>query len=212
MDSKKTITGYSGPYRGKNDYYRDGAYILMLIVNFQAIIMTLLTITLSIYLCTRHNQDRFFAETRDGNTMQMTTLSLPNMSRMTIAAWAATAASDIMTFGFNDIEIRESQSRKYFTPEGWDSFQKALTLSKIVEEIQKTQQIATTVPLSPPEPKEEGLMANGKPGWMIDVPLLITFRAGSDVEPVSKKVHMVIERMPTGENPSGVGISQWNLD
>jgi hypothetical protein len=213
MDAKKTVKGYSGPYRGKNDYYRDGAHILMFIVNFQAVVMALLTVALAIFLCTRHGSDRFFAETADGRTMQMESRSFPNTSTHALCAWAANTASDIMTFGFNDADMRfREHSRKYFTPEGWESFRKAMVASKLLESVEATQQIATAVPRAVPSALNEGLGANGKYQVSIDVPLLITFRAGSDIKPISKKVHMVIERMSTRENPSGVGISEWDIN
>ena len=210
MDSKKPVRGYSGPYRGKNDYYRDGAHILMFIVKFEAIVMAVLTIALSIYLCTRHNKDNYLAETVEGRVMPMISWDHPNMGRPALSDWAAKAASDIMTVGFNDVEVRFAQSRKNFTAEGWESFRKAMILSKLPEDVEKTQQIATAVPRSPPTLSMEGLI-NGKYSWVIDVPLLITFRAGSDIKPTPKRVHMVIEKMPTAENPNGVGISEWNI-
>jgi len=211
MDSKKTIKGYAGPYRGKNDYYRDGAHTLMFIINFQAVIMVLLAITLSIYLCTRQSHDRFFAEIADNKVMQMQSYDLPNMSKVTLGKWIATAASEIMTFGFNDADVRFAQSKNNFTPAGWESFRKAVILSKLAEEIAATQQIATAVPLSPPTLKGPYLI-NGTGSWVADVPLLITFRAGGDIRPIVKTVHMVIERVPTWENPTGVGISEWDIN
>jgi hypothetical protein len=211
MEARKTIKGYAGPYRGKNDYYRDGSYILMLLVNFQAIIIVVLTIGISIYLATRKNSDRFFAETVDGKVMPMISLPSPNPGIRARAEWASMAASDIMTFGFNDMDIRLAQTRKYFTPEGWASFGVAMDKSKLTEDMMKTQQIATAVPSAPAKLKKEGLIKD-KPSWEVDVPLLITFRAGSDIRPVLKKVHLVIVTMPTRENPFGWGINQWELN
>lgn len=183
----------------------------MIIVNFQAIVMAVLTVVLAIYLSTRHGNNRYFAETADGKVMQMEDVNLPNMSTTALCEWAATAASDIMTFGFNDIDVRFAQTRKYFTAGGWESFRKAMVASKLAENVEATQQIATAVPRSVPTALSEGLGINGKYQVHIDVPLLITFRAGSDIKPIPKTVRMAIERIPTRENPSGVGISEWDI-
>jgi intracellular multiplication protein IcmL len=212
MADKKQTTGYSGPYRGKNDYYRDGAYMMTLVVNIQAGLIFLLTLVFSVYLCLQENHDRYFAETADGKIMPMSGLHLPNMGRMALSSWAATAASQIMTFGFNDIDTSFAQSRKYFTADGWDSFKKAVMKSKLIDSIMATQQIATAVPLTTPTLKQDGLMMDGNEGWVFDVPLLVTFRAGGDIRPSQKTVHMVIEKMPTRENPNGVGISEWTIN
>jgi intracellular multiplication protein IcmL len=211
MDSTKTTTGYSGPYRGRNDYYRDGAHTLMFIVNFQAVVMALLTIALAVYFCSRESNDRYYAATFDGKAIPLVARSYPNMGNEAISDWAANAASEIMTFGFNDIDVRFAQSRKNFTADGWESFRKGVIQTKLDKAILDTQQISAAVPLSPPILKQVGLI-NGKYGWAFDVPLLITFRAGSDIRPVSKTVHMVITTVSTRENPYGVGINEWNLN
>jgi len=216
MDDKKPVTGYSGPYRGRNDYYRDGVHTLFFIVKFEAVVMIFLTIVLAIYLCTRQNNDRYFAETIDGRAIQMASQRVPNMARDTISDWAATTASEVMTFGFNNIDEHFPAVQHDFTPDGWASFKKAVRNSKVMDEIIKTQQLVTAVPLGPPVWKQDGLITdkNGSvfEGWIFDVPILITFRAGSDVRPIQKKVHMVIEKVPTEDNPYAVGIREWDID
>jgi len=210
MERSRLPSGYPDPDQRKNDYYRNGSRTMLRIVNAQAVIIFLLTIALTIYLGTRQNPDHYLAETSDGKVMAMTSLHLPNMGRMAISDWAAMAASQIMTFGFNDIDERFKLSRRDFTTDGWETFRKAVVQTKLIDQMVATQQIVTSVPSSPPVLKQEGLI-DGKDGWVFDVPLLVTFRAGGVKMARAKMVHMVIEKMPTRENPNGVGISRWDI-
>jgi intracellular multiplication protein IcmL len=196
--------------QGKNDNYRDGFYAMVRVVNIQVVIILALVVAFGFFLSTREKTDRYFAETAEGRKMQMAGLHLPNMGRAAMSSWAASAASQIMTFGFNDIDQQFALSRNNFTREGWESFRKAMGASGVVESMMETQQILTSVPESPPTLTREGLI-NGKYSWSFDVPLLMTFRAGGVNVSRSKVVHLVIETIPTRENPNGVGISEWYI-
>lgn len=191
--------------------YRNGARILMRIVIVQAFILVALSVGLCFFLGTRQSHDRYFAETGDNKVMQMVALPLPNMGRATLSDWVANACAQIMTFGFNDIDERFALSQKNFTPEGWKSFRKAVMMTTLIPDILSSQQIVATVPESPPVLKSEG-MIDGVYSWSFDVPLLMTFRAGSDKKSKSKTVHVVVQKVPTSENPNAVGISEWYIN
>ena len=112
---------------------------------------------LTIYLDMRHNPDHYLAETIDEKVAPLASLPLPNMGRMAVSDWAANAASQIMTFGFNDIDARFAQSRKDFTDEGWKTFRKAIIQTKLINDMADAQQIVTSVPSGPPDLKKEGV-------------------------------------------------------
>lgn len=199
---------FRGTDQPSNEFYRDGYRSLNWVVGLQALVILGLTGFLTFLISIQGSRDRYFAETSEGRVMQMVSLDSPNMGRSTLSNWAANAASQILTFGFNDTEERFTQSRLLFTPQGWESFRNILVASKLLDEMIATQQILTSVPESPPVLKREGLVG-GVYTWEFEVKMLITFRAaGVKVERL-KMVRMVIERQPTELNPSGVGINEW---
>jgi intracellular multiplication protein IcmL len=210
MDRGIIPPGSSGPPVKEIGYYRTGFRIMMRVVNIQAVIILGLTIALSFYLGTKENHDRYFAETGDGREVPMEGLRLPNMGKMAIANWAALAAGEIMTFGFNDIDTRFAESQKKFTDKGWSDFRKAMIKSGLIDDMLKAQQIVTTVPKSPPILTEEGLI-NGIYSWKFDIPLLITFRSGGVKTSRPVTVSLVIETISTHDHPDGVGISEWYI-
>jgi intracellular multiplication protein IcmL len=191
--------------------YRNGARILIRIVMFQAFVLVVLSILLAFYLDTRQSRDHFFAETGDNKIMQMVSLPLPNMGRAALSDWVANATSEILTFGFNDIDEKFAQSQRDFTPDGWKAFRKAVIISPLISDMLATQQILTTVPEYPPALKSEG-MVDGVYSWTFEVPVLLTFRAGSDKRTRSKVVHVVVQKVPTADNPNAVGISEWYVN
>ena len=210
MDRKIVFSGHSSSGSGKNDYYRIGFHTMMRFINILAAIIFALTVVLAVYLGSRQNQDRYFAETGDAKVMRMAALPFPNMGRVALSDWVAKSVSEIMTFGFNDVNERFALTRHNFTEDGWGTFSKAIIASGLIDDIMKSQQIVTSVPESLPILKQEGLI-NGRYSWVFDIPLLVTFRAGGVKVSRSKMVHITVERIPTSENPSGVGISQWKI-
>jgi len=193
-----------------NIHYRDAFYNIVRIVNVQAVIIAVLAAGLVWQVKTTRNEDIFFAETADGRQMQVVGLDLPNINKTTIANWVAEAATQIMTFGFNDINERFEISRRNFTQRGWERFYRAMTESKLIEGVMKAQQIVTAVPKSTPVLLQEGLI-EGKYSWVFSMEMLVTFRSGGAKQTVPKELRIIVEQVPTSENPYGVGIGEWYI-
>lgn len=150
-------------------------------------------------------KDNYFAELYTGSRAELMALDTPNINSETLLTWAATATTEIMTFGFNDIDRSFEKSRLYFSPEGWESFKKAMVESGVVENVINYQQIITSIPESKPVLLSEGIIDN-KYGWIVGTKIVMTIRAGSKKATQLMDVKMVIVRMPTSENPMGLGI------
>jgi hypothetical protein len=194
----------------KNIYYRDGFRNVLWIANIQIVLILLLVLSFSFYVKTAKKHDGFFAETIEGRQMQMEGLDLPNMGKIALTNWVEQAATQIMTFGFNDIDQRFALSRLNFSEEGWQSFHKAMSESGLIDSVVKTQQIVTAVPQSPPVIIQEGLI-RGKYRWVFEMQMLVTFRSGGVKQASTKTVRVVLEQVPTRDNPNGIGIGEWYI-
>ena len=204
------VTDISEQVWARNNYYRDGFRILVRVVNIQAIIILAMTAFFYFYVKTAKNEDQFFAEALEGKKMQMVGLDLPNMGKTAVENWVSQAVTQIMTFGFNDIDERFAFSRENFTPDGWTHFQKAMAGSSLITNVIKSQQIITTVLKAPPVLLQEGII-NGKYSWVFELQILMTFRAGSVQQASAKTVRAVVEQVPTSANPNAVGIGEWYI-
>ena len=192
----------------RNLYYRDGYRNIVRIAVLEGLTIVALVIALAITIAVSRPQDRFFATTADGRLIRMVPLDEPNMNDAAIVSWSARAASDIMTFGFHDYQRRLQESSTYFTRRGWQSFTEALDRSRVMEGVQKTQQVVTAAPKSAPVIVQQGLI-DGIYRWIVELPLIVTYQSGTAQQSDTLNVQLVIVRVSTLDSPSGVGIQQW---
>jgi intracellular multiplication protein IcmL len=195
----------------RNEFYRDGFRNLIRIAILESIIIVGLILTLIIYINTSKPQDRYFATTADGRIMQLVPLDRPNMTSAALMSWVAQATTEVMTFGFHDYQRRFQQASRHFTKTGWESFTLAMQRARIIDSVQALQQVVTAAPRSAPVLVQQGIL-NGKYRWVLQMNLQVTYKsagAGGASRTDNLKLNLVVERVPSLENPNGVGISQW---
>lgn len=197
-----------GPVFLRNQFYRDGYRTWMKIALIQAVAIGLLVIGIVFAYTSNKPQMRYFATTSDGRLIEMVPLNRPNLSNTALLSWSAQAASDIMTFGFHDYRKRLQDSSNYFTTRGWESFTNALQQSRVIEAVEARQQVISAVPNGAPVIVQEGVL-NNVYRWVIEMPMIITYKSGNTTRPDSVLVTLVVVRVPTLDNPNGVGIEQW---
>jgi intracellular multiplication protein IcmL len=193
----------------RNEFYRDGYRSILRIAVIEAFIILALVGAMYFIIEVHQPENRYFATTEDGRLIPTTALSDPNLSVPALMSWSAQAATEVMTFGFNDYKRRLQDSSRNFTRTGWGSFSKALERSRIIEMVEDNQQVVTATPSSAPILVDQGLNAYGVYQWEVDVPLDITYQSGSAVRSDKLNVKLVIVRVPKLESPNGVAIEQW---
>ncbi|MBL1148367.1 MAG: type IVB secretion system apparatus protein IcmL/DotI [Pseudomonadota bacterium] len=192
----------------RSAHYQAGFKNMLRVVVFESLAILGLVAALIIYMNVSKPHDIYFATTHDGRQIPLVPLNQPNMQTPALLSWAAQAASEIMTFGFNDYQQRFQKSSRHFTPEGWEKFLGAMRRSRIIESVEGTQQIVTAVPRSAPILTGEGLF-NGRYRWLVQLSLLVTYQSGQDKKTTTMTVYLTIERVSTVDSPNGLGISQW---
>jgi len=135
-------------------------------------------------------------------------LDKPHMTPAYINTWVALVLSDVMTFGFNDYKMRLSLASNYFTDMGWKSFTQALKRSRIIEMVEVNQQLITAAPKGAPVLQSEGLV-NGRYQWVIEMPLILTYRSGSKTSRTGLLVTAIVKRSDDEKHPYGIAIDQW---
>lgn len=205
---KRPPTGPLATIVTRNEFYRDGFRNLVKIAIVQMIVIIGLILTLLVYMNTSKPADRYFATTADGRIMNLVPLDQPNMNPAALLSWVARAASEVMTFEFNGYQRQLQQSSRYFTKEGWESFTDALQKSRIIDSVTAQKQVVTAVPRSAPIVKQQGA-TNGKYQWVIQMPLKVTYASSTQSRADNLYLTLLVERVPSLENPDGVGIAQW---
>ncbi len=192
----------------RNEFYRDGYRSVLKLAVFQSMIILALICAMFFVVYVNQPENRYFATTEDGRLVPMTALSEPNLSTPALMSWVAQSSTEVMTFGFNDYRRRLQEASRNFTRRGWESFTQALQRSRIIEMVEANQQVVTAAPAGAPILKSEGLN-QGRYQWEVQVPMILTYQAGSKNRSDNLLVTLIIVRVPRLENPKGVGIEQW---
>ncbi len=192
----------------RNEFYRDGYRTLLRIAFIEGLIIVGLVLAMFFVVYNNRPENRYFATTSDGRVVPMVALNEPNLSTPALMSWSAQAATEVMTFGFHDYRRRLQEASRNFTRTGWASFTTALERSRIMEMVQANQQVVTAAPRSAPVLVSEGLV-NGRYQWQVEIPMVITYAAGSQTRADNLLVTLLIVRVSKLESPNGVGIEQW---
>lgn len=192
----------------RNEFYRDGYRKLVTIAQIQAVVIIGLVLAMFYVISVNQPENRYFATTDDGRLVPMVALNEPNLSTPALMSWTAQAATEVMTFGFNDYRRRLQEASRNFTKVGWASFTTALEKSRIIESVEANQQVVTAAPRSAPVLVSEGLV-NGRYQWQIELPMIVTYQAGATTRADNLLVTLLVVRVSKLESPNGVGIEQW---
>ena len=193
----------------RNEFYRDGYRNMLRVVVAQAVIIILLVCSLFYVIHIHQPQNRYFATTEDGRLVPMISMNQANLSEPALMSWVAQSVSEVMTFGFSDYRRRLQEASRNFTKRGWESFTKALDQSGILDSVKENRQVLTTIPSGAPVLLQEGLDETGRYFWQVEIPIAITYEAGSKRRSDNLVVRLIIVRVPRLESPYGIGIEQW---
>lgn len=135
-------------------------------------------------------------------------LDQPHIPLSQLRTWAALAASDVLTFGFNNHKERLSSAAGYFTEPGWASFQDALKRERIIEMVEANQQVLTAAAGGAPVLKSREVKG-GVYHWVVEVPLVVTYQAGAQMINRENPITLVIVRADAATHPDGLAIQLW---
>lgn len=192
----------------RNEYYRDGYRLALRVAVVQSFIIMGLIGAMFFVIKVHQPENRYFATTEDGRLIPMVSLTQPNLSNPALMSWVAQAATETMTFGFNDYRRRLQESSRHFTRKGWESFTGALQAARIIESIEANSQVITAAPRGAPVLQQEQEV-NGQYQWIVQIPMVLSYQAGSKTRADNWIVTLVVVRVPRLESPNGVGIAQW---
>lgn len=192
----------------RNEFYRDGYRSILKLAVLQSVIIVGLILVMFYVIKIHQPENRYFATTEDGRLIPMVALNEPNLSTPALMSWVAQASTEVMTFGFSDYRRRLQEASRNFTRKGWESFTQALQRSRIIEMVETNQQVVTAAPAGAPIIQQEGLVG-GRYQWIVQLPLTLSYQAGSKTRADNLMVTLVVVRIPRLESPNGVGIEQW---
>ena len=192
----------------RNAFYRDGYRLLLRITMVQLVVIVLLIGVLASMIFTVHTRQIYFATTSDGRIIPIVPLSEPYRSQADVVTWAAAAAQNVMRFDYADYRARLQEVSANFTPGGWDSFNKALKDSNILEAMQARKLVLSLGLNAAPEITSADVV-NGVYTWELRMPITIKFDGAEPPQPILATLLLRVVRVSTLQNPDGISIEQW---
>lgn len=196
-------------------YFQAGYATLKTLTFIQSCVIAVLIVFLLLVAVNFNPENNYFIRLYNSagasDTTQdvpMIAMAEPNMSKPALLDWASQAATETLTFGFNDYSRRLPESARHFTKEGWVSFVKAIEKAKLLTAIEKNRQIVSAAPRATPTIVGEGL-SNGQYVWQVEIPMMITTQLGAQKKDSASLIRLSIVRVPKSENPHGLGIQRW---
>ncbi len=135
-------------------------------------------------------------------------LDKPHMTEPYVAAWAARAVSDTMTFGYDNYEQRIDEVSKYYTDEGQKSLLSTFERTKLVEMAKKNQQILFSQPETSYVVQSEGVV-DGVYQWVLEIPILMAFRYSTSISNTSWRMKVRVIRTRDKRHRYGMAIDEY---
>lgn len=193
---------------GRMHFYQSSYKTILRFAVSEAMIILLLVFMLFAVIQMHRPEDLYYIQSTDGELIQMDALKEPNLSVKALVSWSSQAATEVMTFGFNDYRRRFQESSRNFTPLGWESFYKGMERSKILNNVEENQQYIIAAPAGPAILVAQGFN-KGRYEWQVQVPLVITYQAQAAISSEWMLITMTLVQLQQADGASGVGIERW---
>ncbi len=188
------------------DFYRTQYYKIIIALGISIILMLMLA-AFVLYQVTHRPLPDFSAVNPDGKILTLVSNNEPNYLPSTVTQWANKAAVAAYTFDFAHHEQQLAALRPYFTEAGWNNYLTLMT--GVINSIVQNQVFVSSVVIGAPVIANAGDLTGNGYSWQIQMPFLVTILTAE--VPTSKRytVTLTIVKVPTTENPAGMGIDQF---
>lgn len=192
----------------RNAFYRDGYRLMLRISVIQLFVIVLLIATITGLVLTIHTKQIYFATTSDGRIIPIIPLTDEYRSKAEVITWAAETVRNVMRFDYANYRTHLQQSSYSFTTTGWDSFNKALKDSNMIEAVTVRKLVVDLDVKAAPEILSSGVR-NGVYTWDLRIPVVIKLEGPESPQPTVASLLLRIVRVSTLQNPDGISIEQW---
>lgn len=190
----------------RDDFYRDSfGKVIFIIISIVAAIL-LLTM-LAIFIHIKKPIPVTFSVYGDRRVQKDVAVSDAYLSIPEVLQWVANAFPKAFTIDFNFYNDQLKEYQKYFTHDGWKSFLDQLNIYANYNTVQSRKLFIRASPDAAPSILNQGLLA-GKYGWWIQMAVDINYAGANPPVNKTETFHILVVRVPTWNNLSGLGIDK----
>lgn len=189
-------------YQWYVEYYHYFIYLLLACIG-----LILALLVLIVYQIHHRPLPQFSAVALNGQEMQIVAANEPNLLPDTLIRWASKAAVAAYTFDFVNYNKQAALARPYFTDAGWADY--SASIRGLIQTIRQNQLLVNGVVSGAPVISNQGYLEGQGYVWRIQIPFLVTYQSSDGISKKSYTVSITIAKVPTWENPAGIGIDQF---
>jgi len=152
----------------------------------------------------------YFMATGQNSLIEETPLDHSNMETNALLNWVTEGMMLSNTFNFMNYQTVMDNAKDYFTKEGLDSYNNALSNNKITDRVIQKKLVLHAVPTDAPQILLEKPFA-GRYMWKIKLPMKFSYQSvTTDIQDLMD-VTLIVMRVPITESPNGVLILKLDL-
>lgn len=195
----------------ENDkFYGDKLGFLSLLILF---VLGLLLLSIYITIVLRPLKSpppMFFKAGENGELIQEAPLNQPNVSNNILLNWVTESMMISNTFNFVNYATKIEAAREYFTPEGYESFTKALQDTRLLQTVISNKFVLRAMPTAAPQIVKEGELAN-RYLWKIKLPMMFQYKNIGTGLFDSADLNVLVVRVPTTVSANGLKILRYEI-
>lgn len=154
-------------------------------------------------------EPRYFATQVNGQILPLVPLDQPHLTDNQVINFAVEAVTRALTMDFANWRRDLNDAKIYFqNPEGFNNFLSALERSGNLNLIRNSRMTSSAV-ANGATIVESGRNARSAYTWRIEIPLTVTYESSSRRTTQNLLGFVEVVRLPTFENPYGVGVSRF---
>ena len=152
----------------------------------------------------------YFGVSNDLQLYELPSLDQPSLSLSTLSNWVGNVALQTHTFDFNNISDSISESRQYFTQNGYTNYLEAIAGFR--DDIVRNQLIVSCIVKEAPV-IQQNFVSDGKYYWIVEVPIILTFSSAAvSAKREDRMLRLIVNRVDTNVNPYGVSVSRFSSE
>jgi intracellular multiplication protein IcmL len=192
----------------ENIFYRD-YYHYFIIFLMVLIIVVICSVGFLLYELSHQRLPEFSAIQPKGQTLALQPYLEPNLLPDTIIRFASKAAVAAYSFDFVNYKEDLQLARPFFTDTGWQGYLNAA--QGLINTIVSSQLFVYGIVSGTPVIANQGVLPGSGFTWRIQIPFLVTYETATG--PVNRNYFIIVRvvRVPTSQNPQGIGIDQFTV-
>ena len=191
----------------RDEFYRDSfGKVIVIIISMISIIAILGSLSLFFYF---DKPPPIIFQVGDEMRVQPPVpLNEPYLSNADVLQWVVDVVPKAFNLDFNFYNDQLKVTQEYFTQEGWKTFLNQLNIYANYNNVQSSKLFVTAAPSAAPTIANNFgiILDTGKYGWVVLMPLTISYAGYQPPSNVNVTLQILVVRVPTLNNLSGVSI------